>query len=65
MKDMIIQKKVKGKEELSKGIANITTPIKATQTSSPADFTRKYMWATNNVDLDVGKKLGLIDIKKY
>ena len=33
--------------------------------SSPIDFDGKYMWIISNVDIDVARNLGLIDIKKH
>ena len=38
MKDVIIWKKTKEKEKLSKGLADTTAPAEVAQASSPIDF---------------------------
>ncbi len=62
---MIILKKAKEEKMLLRGIADTTVLAEVAQTSSLIDLTRRYYWAMSNVNLDVAKKLGLTDIKKY
>ena len=62
---MIIEEKVREKEGLSEGIADITTSAEVAQTASLVDLAGKYMWAINNTDIDAAKEIELIDIKKY
>ena len=40
---MIIEENAREKEELSKGITDITVPAEVAQASNPIDFVRKYM----------------------
>ena len=39
--------------------------VEIAQALSFIDFEKKYILVMSNVDLDVAKKLGLTDIKKY
>ncbi len=50
---------------LLESIADITTLVEIAQALSPIDFAKKYNLIISNIDLDVVKKLGLTDIKKY
>ena len=62
---MIIKKKAKKKENLSKSIADTIVLAEVAWVSNPVNFARKYMWVMNNTNLDAAKKLGLTNIKKY
>ena len=62
---MIIKKKVREKERLSKAIIYTTVLAEMAQALSPDDLTKKYIWAMSNTDLNAAKKLGLSSIKKY
>ena len=65
MKDVIISKKTREEEMLSEDIDDMTTPIEVAWVSSFGDLAGRYNWAMSDVDLDIAKKLGLSDIKKY
>ena len=65
IKDVIIEKKTKTKEELLEGIVDTITPAEVARTLGPVDFAKKYMWAMRNTDLDAAEKLGLTVMKKY
>ena len=65
MKDMIIEEKAREKERLSKNIANTTAPVELAQALSSINFTRKYIWAISDADMDAAKELELTSIKKY
>ena len=63
IKNMIISKKAK--EMLWKNIMDTTAPAEVAQISNAIDFVERYNWIINNTNLDIVKKLGLTDIKKY
>ena len=62
---MIISKKTREEEMLSESIADIIVPTEVALVLSSIDLAGRYNWAISNIDLDVIRKLGLIDIKKY
>ena len=64
MKDIIISEKAKRKKLLEIPV-DTTVFAKMAQTSSSINLVWKYRWAISNVDIDVAKKLRLIEVKKY
>ena len=52
MKKMIITKKAKKKEELSKNITNTIIPAEVTQAISYINFAGRYICAISNADLN-------------
>lgn len=66
MKDVIILEKARDKGRmLLKNIADTILLMKVARASSFIDMSRIYNWGISNADLDVGKKPGLTNIKKY
>lgn len=65
MKDIIILKKVRKTEKLSKSITDITASAEVVQVLSLVDFVQRYKWAMSNADLDTAKELRLTRVKKY
>ena len=65
MKDVIISEKAREEKMLSEGIVDMTALAEIARVSSSVDFAERYNWAMSNTDLDVAKKLELINIKKY
>lgn len=56
----------KAKEKmLWEGFTDTIVPAKVTQILSFVNFTWKYRWAINNIDIDATKKLRQTGIKKY
>lgn len=65
MKDMIILKKIKKKEELLKNIIDINLLVEVTWVSNLNNLIKRYKWAINNVNTNKSKKLGLTRTNKY
>lgn len=64
VKIIIILKKAKD-QKLSKRFLDTTTLAEVAQVLSLVDFAWIYIWAISNVNMDIAKKLGLIEVKKY
>lgn len=65
MKDIIISGKVRGKKKLFKDLADKIALAEVVQASILVDLASRYKWAMSNSDMNVTKKLKLIEIKKY
>ena len=50
---------------LLESIADTTVPAEVAQVLNFVNFAVRYNWAMSDANLDIAKKLGLTDIKKY
>lgn len=57
--------KVKEKEKLSDNIGYTTMLTEVIGASSPIDLISRYGWVKSISDVDIAKKLGITEIKKY
>ena len=65
MKDVIILKKTKEKEKMSKGFANTTALAEVAEGLSLIDLAWRYKWVMSKADIETAKILGLTGVRNY